>query len=88
MGESYYANMVIPVVASFPTESEGCCGGGAVTASGAGGALSPAQRGSDGGASLADGGPSIAVKAKMRGRGCRCWWFALATIVIVALVAE
>ena len=85
---SEYVSAKEPIAAAFSTQSEGCCGGGG--GAGAQGASSPEERRTAAAGGLRQVLPEgDAGASKRRGRGgCRCWWVALAAVVLIAVVAK
>jgi len=95
MGESLYANMVIPIAASFPTSD--ACGGGDPCGNGA----EPANTPQEGRTAAAGGVDAVLAAAgagarkvadvigrRGRGGGCCCWWIVLAAVIVVVAVSE
>ncbi len=91
---SSYINAREPIAAMIGTGDAGCCGGGGPT--GAGGASSPQETRSTAAGATAPligcGAAGDALRPFFKhgamGRQCRCWWVALAAVVIIAVVAN
>lgn len=79
-GECCYANDVVPAASSHPTADAD----EANAATGAGGAPNAQQ----GASSTISGSTSQPTLTKPGKRTCRCWWVALAAVVVVAVVAS
>lgn len=80
-GECCYANDVVPAAASHPTADAD----EANAATGAGGAPN-AQQGASSTISGSTAQPTLTKPGSKR--TCRCWWVALAAVVVVAVVAS
>lgn len=93
---SLYINAKEPIGAAFKMGDTGCCGGGGPT--GAAGAAMAETRTFDvvGGRPrvLAQTAAAAAAVGEMKPangsamRTCRCWWVAIAAVVVIALVAR
>ena len=84
MRDSLYANMVFPASTSYTTQDANCCN----SATGAAPAASAQENRSE---ALAAAGAGVVSPGSVskRGRGgCRCWWVALAAVVVIAVVAK
>ena len=91
MRDSMYSNMVLPSSATFTAADADCCNS-ATGASGAGRALEFAHDAIEraggsilGNISTATTAPTAPAPAT---RSCRCWWVALAAVVVIAVVAR
>jgi hypothetical protein len=85
MRDSQYFNAVYPSAASFPTQDADCCN----SATGAASAATAQEHRTEALAAAGAGVVSSGPTAPKRGRGgCRCWWFALAAVVVIAVVAK